>query len=314
MGESNQRVMDHMRQNGGVLTRATALALGMPASTLHDWVKVGHLVRVGNGLYVFPGVFDSERALLRAATAALDAVVSHESAARLHGLDGVRQSRPTVSVPIRRSNRFADVLVHQVTDLEPSHTTTLEGLTVTTAARTIIDLSGTRISAKRLAAILDQAVRLGLTSYEEVDGLLEDLARRGKPGVRKLRMVLAPRLGGRHTSESTLESNLFDVIVNGGLPAPTTQFRPVWLRKVNGRVDLAYPEQEILIEGDSIGWHDNPEAFQLDRSRDNLAALAGWISLRYTWEDVTQRPAKIVAEVSAALSIRRRSGYPDPMH
>ncbi len=314
MGETNRRVMDHMRQNGGVLTRSTALALGMPASTLHDWVKVGHLIRVGNGLYVFPGMSDSERAMLRAATAALDAVVSHESAARQHGLDGVPQTRPTVSVPIRRSNRFADVLVHQLTDLQPSHTTTLSGMTVTTMARTIIDLAATRMSAKRLAAIVDQAVRIEGTTYEEIEELLEDLARKGKPGVKKLRMVLAPRLRSRHVSESTLESNLFDVIVNGGLPAPTTQYRPTWLRKVNGRVDLAYPEQEILIEGDSIGWHDNPEAFQLDRTRDNLAALAGWISLRYTWEDITQRPARIVAEVSAALSVRQRSGYPDPMH
>ena len=87
MGEPGKRLMDHIRQNGGVVTRSTALALGMPSSTLQDWVRVGHLVRIGQGLYVVPGVLESERALLRAATGALNAVVSHESAARLHGLD-----------------------------------------------------------------------------------------------------------------------------------------------------------------------------------------------------------------------------------
>ena len=306
--------MDHIRQNGGVVTRSTALALGMPSSTLQDWVRVGHLVRVGQGLYVVPGVLESERALLRAATGALNAVVSHESAARLHGLDGIAPTRPTVSVPIRRSNRFADVIVHQLTDLDPSHSTILDGMAVTTPTRTIVDLAGNRFSRKGLAAVLDQAARLELTTHQKVADLLEELARKGKPGVKKLRAVLAPRLHRVHISESNLETRLFDVIVDGGLPPPTTQYRPRWLRKVNGRVDLSYPDQEILIEGDSIGWHDNPEAFQMDRARDNLAALAGWIYLRYTWEDITQRPAKIVAEVSQALSVRRRDGYPDPLH
>jgi len=303
-----------MRQNSGVLTRATALALGMASSTLQEWVTAGHLVPVGNGLYVLPGVLDSERTLLRAATVALDAVVSHESAARLHGLDGFPLAGPTVSVPVRRSNRFIGVTVHQLTDLLHDHTTTVFEMTVTNGARTIIDLAATALAVQRLAPTMDQSVRMGITTYAEVADLLDSLARKGKPGVKKLRNILAPRLASGHVSDSILESRLFDVIVDGGLPLPTTQFRPPWLRKVNGRVDLAYPEQEILIEGDSLRWHGTPESFQMDRTRDNLATLAGWISLRYTWEDITRRPEKVVAEVTEALSVRRRAGYPALLH
>lgn len=313
MGRADQDVIVHMRNNGGVITRGTALALGMPSSTLQEWVAVGHLVNVGRGLYVLPGVLDSERTLLRAATHALDAVVSHESAARLHGLDGLNSPRLTVSVPIRRSNRFPGLTVHQLTDLAPDHTVTLFGMTVTSAARTIIDLASV-LPPKLLAACLDQAVRLGFTTYEEVAELLEILARKGKPGVKPLRKILAARLGDSVVTESTLETRLLDVILGGGLPKPATQFRPPWLRKVNGRVDLAYVPQEILIEGDSRRWHNTPEAFQIDKTRDNLAALAGWISLRYTWDDITKRPERIVDDLSQALSMRARAGYPAPLH
>lgn len=302
-----------MRENGGVLTRSQALALGMPASTLKEWVQVGHLTSVGRGVYVLPGVLDAELTLLRAATARLDAVVSHESAARLYGIDGLDPSRVTVSVPVRRSNRFAGVYVHQLTDLLPEHTRPMLQMTVTNPTRTIVDLAAV-LSERSLAACLDQSVRMRLTTYDRVAEMLATLARKGKPGVAKLRKILEIRLGREFISDSVMETRIVGIIVDARLPMPTTQFRPPWLRKVNGRVDLAYVPQEILIEADSMKFHGTPEAFQTDRTRDNLAQLSGWISLRYTWEDITKRPQLIVDQIREALSIRARAGYPAPVH
>lgn len=313
MGRADKLVIDHAREHGGVLTRSEALALGMPSSTLHEWVEVGHLTAVGRGVYVLPGVLDSEPTLLRAATARLDAVVSHESAARLHGLDGLKLPRTTVSVPVRRSNRFPGVIVHQVTDLMPEHVRQMFLLPVTSITRTIIDLAAV-LPPKLLAQCLDQAVRMKLTTYETVAEMLEILARKGKPGIVKLRKILEIRLGREFVSDSVMETRVIEIIVEAGLPVPTTQFRPAWLRKVNGRVDLAYVPQEILIEADSMRFHGTPEAFQTDRTRDNLAQLSGWLVLRYTWEDVTKRPDMIVDQIREALSIRARSGYPAPVH
>lgn len=302
-----------MRVNGGVITRKEALALGMPTSTLHDWIHEGLLVPAGYGIYVLPGVLDSEGTLLRAAAIALDAVVSHESAARLHGIDGLDPTRISVSVPVRRSNRFAGVIVHQITDLTPEHATRVFSLPVTTPVRTILDLAAV-LPPNLLASCLDQAVRMKLTTYESTADLLEAIARKGKPGVRKLRAVLKPRLGGVFVSESQLESRLFQVITEGGLPLPATQYRPKWLRKVNGRVDLAYRDERVVVEGDSQRWHGTPEAFQLDRTRDNLAQISGWIILRFTWDDITKRPAYVVATIERALSARRKSDIPDAQH
>jgi hypothetical protein len=303
MGEIDSRVLQFMGANGGVITRAEALALGMAPATLARRVRTGQLVKVGHGIYVLPGVLRTERSLLRAATRALGAVASHESAARLHGLDGLDPRRVSVSVPIRRTHRFDGVIVHQITDLTPDDITEVDGIPVTTPSRTIIDLAAVLPEGK-LAEIVDQAVRRNLVSYESLSEHLESLARRGKPGVSKLRRVLEPRLGGTFVTDSTLESRLLQVLSDGGLPRPDTQYRPPWLKRVNGRVDLAYVEAEVIIEGDSLKWHGTPEGFQTDRQRDNLAQLAGWIILRFTWEDITKRPAYVVSTVRRALEVR----------
>jgi len=236
-------------------------------------------------------------------------VASHESAARLHGLDGLDPRRISVSVPIRRTHRFDGVIVHQITDLTPEELTVVDGIPVTTPSRTIIDLAAV-LPERKLAEILDQAVRRNLVSYESVAEHLESLARRGKPGVTKLRRVLEPRLGGAFVTDSTLESRLLQVLTDGGLPRPDTQYRPPWLKRVNGRIDLAYVEAQVVIEGDSLKWHGTPESFQTDRHRDNLAQLAGWIILRFTWDDITKRPEYVVSTVREALKVRStRSSY-----
>ncbi|MFQ5522461.1 MAG: AbiEi antitoxin N-terminal domain-containing protein [Acidimicrobiia bacterium] len=303
MGKLEASILSRAQTKGGVISRAEMLALGMSATTLKRRLAEGWLVPVARGLYVLPGVLLSERSTLVAATTALGAVASHESAARLHGLDGLDPRRITVSVPVRRTNRFRGVIVHQLTDLRKEDVTAIDGIPTTTITRTIIDLAAV-LPEEKLAEILDQAVRRGMTTYGAVAEDLESLARRGKRGVVKLRRVLAPRLGGTFVSESTLESRLLQVLRDGGLPLPDTQFRPPWLRHMNGRVDLAYPTAQVIVEGDSLKWHGTPEAFQADRQRDNLAQLAGWIILRFTWEDITKRPAYVVATVRRALKAR----------
>lgn len=305
MARGEADVLAYMRQSGGVITRREALALGMSSTTLKTRVSTGHLIAVGFGIYTLPGVLESELTLLRAATAALDAVASHQSAGRLHGLDGLGATRVAVSVPVRRSNRFAGVVVHQLTDLSVDEVVEISGIPATDPSRTIIDLAAI-LSVERLAPIADQAVRMKLTSYSKLLARLDQMARRGKPGVTTMRRLLEPRLGRNYASDSALETKLLNLLEKGGLPRPDTQYRPPWLRKMNGRVDLAYVQERVIVEGDSRQWHGAPEPFQADRRRDNLAQLAGWIVLRFTWDDITNRPVYVVQTVRDALSARRR--------
>jgi len=303
VAQGENEALEFAASNNGVLTRSQAMALGMSSRTIDRRVAQGRLVRVTSQMVLLPGTLLSEKAILAAATTALPAVVSHQSAARMHGVELKWPAGQSVSVPVRRSNRFLGVTVHQLTDLLEQHVTRREGLPITTATRTVVDLAAV-VASKELAVVLDHLQRRGQTSYEEVASLLESLARKGKPGVSRLRKLLSARLGRPLITESALETLLLEVIVGGGLPLPTTQFHPTWLRRIKGRVDMAYLNENLIIEADSLRWHGSASSFQLDRQRDNLAQLAGWIVLRFTWEDLTTRPSYVVGSLRRALSMR----------
>ncbi len=294
--DSDRRVNLYAQLNSGVVTKAEAVALGMSERTFRRRVESGQLVRMAAGTYALPGLISNEESALRAAVASIGAVTSHESAARLHGIQGLNPKRWTVSVPIRRSNRFGPVTVHQLTDLDPDHVVAVNGIPTNDPARTAIDLSAV-LPERKLADVVDQIVNRRLATYLALSERLEAIARKGKPGVVRLRKVLEPRIDNRVRIESSLETRLFDLVVSSGLAIPATQFRPAWLKKRSGRVDVCYPDHRLVVEADSVRWHGSPEAFQEDRERDNRAQLAGWTILRFTWEDITKRQAYVVASI-----------------
>lgn len=290
-----------MLASGGVITRDNARALGMADRTISRRVASGELVAVGRGILALPGVLMDELSLLGAASSALGAVVSHESAARLFGVSGLIPDRITVAVPIRKTNRFRNVMVHQLTDLEPSHILFKAGLPITVPARIPVDMASV-LRPTQLADVTDQLVRWKHTTYAGIYEMYRSLTRSGKPGMVNLGKVLSPRVGGTFTSDSTLETLLYQLIADSGLPLPETQYRPRWLRHQNGRVDFVYREHRLVIEGDSVKHHGTPEHFQKDRERDNAAQLAGWRILRFTWHDITKRPEYVIATIRSALS------------
>lgn len=300
MGEAERAVIAHMMNSGGVIHRRAAIAMGMAPRTVDRRVAERTFIKVAPGVIGLPGVVLIEKSMLEAATRSLGAVVSHHSAARLHGVSGVG-SDVSVSVPVRRTHEFEGLVVHQLTDLAPGHIDQLQGLPVTNPSRTVIDMAAV-LGPGRLADLLDQLVRRRRTTYEDTAEMLENLSRQGKPGVRLLRSVLKPRLGGAFVIDSTLETRLFELVLRAGLEAPDPQHRPKWLRHMNGRVDFAYPEFCLVIEGDSLRFHGSPDLFQADRERDNLAQLAGWTILRFTWHDITKRPEYVVATIRKAIA------------
>ncbi len=301
MSESMKAVVRHAMANNGVVTRREALALGMKPRTLDHRIADGELVKVATSVYALPGVLESEAAALTAATRSLGTVVSHQAAARLHGVVAPGP-RLVVSVPHRRTHLFPEIVVHQLTDIREVDVCQMKGVPTTTPGRTVVDLAAV-LSPTGLGRTIDRFASKGLASFEEMSETLDQLARKGKPGVVKLRRALEPRLESGDRSESDLETRLLELIRLSGLPEPTSQYRPSWLKQFDGRVDLAYPESRLVIEGDSREWHADEYTFQADRERDNLAQLAGWRVLRFTWHDITRRPEYVVSSIRVALRV-----------
>jgi very-short-patch-repair endonuclease len=302
MGDMTRKLIEHARSNGGVITTREAEALGLSRATLARRVNAGVLARTQRGVFLLAGQEDDDDSWLEAACRCLNAVVSHESAGRIHGFEGLKWVKPTVMVPHRHTKVFGDVVVHQSTDISDEHVVSIRGLPVTNPERTIMDLAAV-LTDRRLDWVLDRALSTGTVDLSKLASLFAILGRRGKPGTTRTRRMLDSRGQTYVPTDSVLEQRLLLLIQDAGLPSPVPQFRPPWLVPTDGRVDFAYPESRLVIEGDSRKWHMLMEAFDTDRRRDNQAQLAGWRMLRFTWNDITSDAETVVGSIRTALSL-----------
>lgn len=284
-------------RQGGFLRRDQALALGLSRGQIARRVEDGRWRSIGTVGY---RLFDMDEPLdqLRASVAALPgAVVSHHAAAELHGLPRVPTGVASVTVHARTTHSIPGVEVHRTMDIQPTHVTDVGGLPTTTIPRTLVDLASA-LTRRHLSTVVDEAVAERQTTIEEVRLVLDQVARRGKPGVRALRSVLDVRSPGPDRG-TRLERLGARVLIEGGLLEPEYEFPLPWA--TDRRFDAAYADRRLGIEWDSRRWHSQLEAMARDRARDREAILHGWRVLRFTWEDLVQRPGDVVATVQRAL-------------
>ncbi len=253
---------------------------------------------------VYPGVYAPRgidlTAVQRARAAFLwsrgNAVVAGVSAAALLGARWIEAGQPAELV---HANRRAPAMITVRSDtLLERETTEIDGMTVTTAARTAFDL-GRRLpiteGVQRLDALMN-ATRLGVSEIQAV------AARHpGARGISRLAETIALVDGG---AESPYESLTRLMLVRAGLPAPQTQIRVVDEYGFGvAYLDMGWPEHRVAVEYD--GAQHWTSAQQRRRDIERLAALEalGWIVIRVS-SDMLRTPAAVVARVRAALSRR----------
>jgi hypothetical protein len=193
--------------------------------------------------------------------------------------------------------------VHESTDLDRAGSRTRHGITVTDPARTILDLAR-RTGDARLLEAIESARRQRLTSWAELAATLAKHARRGRPGIRRLRRVIARNVHREEVTDSTFELLVIALLLENGLPEPVLHHR---ILDDDGRlvaeVDLAYPHLKIAIELDG-GVHRERDVFERDRPRQNGIVLGGWIVLRFTWKTLVERPEeRVVVDPPASLAV-----------
>jgi hypothetical protein len=122
-------------------------------------------------------------------------------------------------------------------------------------------------------------------------------ARRRWPGGAAIPLVL-DRI--EPLTESPMETRLRLILVDGGLPRPTAQFRAYQGKRFLGRLDLAYPQWKVGIEYDG-DQHRSRDVFREDVARLNKLRVAGWTVLRFTATDVFRNPGRIIKQVRAVI-------------
>jgi hypothetical protein len=292
-------------RQGGAFSFAQAIRMGFTRPTISRRLKRGAWRRLTPGVYTFGGTPDSRLLALWAAILAVggDAVLTHETAALLHGAERLPELPITLTNPHRWHHRLDGLLVHQINDLIASHRTTWQQLPVSTPARSVVELGATSSSAT-VGRVADDLVRAGRTSYGAIASVLAHVARPGKPGVTEVSAVLEERVDGYVPPASELERALFATLDAGGLPAPTRQLPLPGRGPIRGIADAGYLDAQIILEADGRRWHARVAAARADRARDAQVARAGWIALRFVYEQIIDDPAGVCAAVQETREVR----------
>ncbi|HWH94312.1 MAG TPA: type IV toxin-antitoxin system AbiEi family antitoxin domain-containing protein [Baekduia sp.] len=280
----------------GVVDLADLRSVGISERAAQARVASGRLHRVHRGVYAVghPRLTRDGRRLAAVRAYGRAAVASHSTAAALWGLR--RSGRLEVTVATARAARDG-ITPHETTVLTEDDCAVVRAVPVTSLARTLVDLADV-VTPERLERMLDHAGRHEAFDLRAVHAALERLAgRRGGPRLRALLDTPSPGL-----TRSELEDRFLTLCRRARLPVPRLNTH---LDLGHGRlveVDALFVTQRVIVELDGAATHATTPAFHADRRRDTAAAAAGFRTLRYTWERVTQEPDRVAAELRSVLS------------
>jgi hypothetical protein len=167
-------------------------------------------------------------------------------------------------------------------------------LRITTAARTAVDLAADRPLVEAAVAV-DSAYRLGSLDPDAYAAELRSRPRmRGRADARRVLDLASPLSG------SARESEIRILIVLAGLEVPLEQFEVMDGELLLGFADFAWPRLRLILEIDGFTYHSSSEALRKDHDRQRAMEDAQWRVLRFTGDDVRERPEEILASLRRA--------------
>jgi hypothetical protein len=264
-----------------LFTVQQAAAIGVSQSALRAASGKGWLRLVRRRVYAFTGHPPSTWEPLMAAVLAAgpDAVVSHRSAAAIHGIYGVVPDQPELTIPHNRRVHLDGVRIHRSHDLDRVDICHRSRVAVTTPIRTVIDLAAV-IADPLLGRILDEGAISRLWTAERIDDRLLQLGVSGRCGAARLRRLLADRM-----AEGNPDSQLAHHVVRVLKPM-TPPFEVNYVVEIGGEMfemDLAWPQ--FCIDGEVDGMEVRALSrtkFERDRHRANVLAAHSWRLIHFT--------------------------------
>lgn len=273
--------------HGGVATRAQILA-GATREALEIAVLRGAVRRIARGRYA---THEVDEAVARARS--VSGVLSGLSAAQYWGWAVKRvPDRTEVTVPRNRSRTsHPDEVAVRRRDLPPG--SVVDHL-VTSRVQTVLDCA-LALPFDEGLSVADSALRDPEVAREELMSGVEDAPRIGRSRVRRVVECADP--GAANPFESCVRAVALDV---AGLTLRTQ----VQIRGV-GWVDLADTDLKIVIECDSWAFHSGEDLFRRDVRRYTDLARAGWLVVRFVWDDAMHRPDRVRGVLTDVVALRR---------
>lgn len=233
-----------------------------------------------------------------------DVVLSHSTAARLHGMPLPARHRRDLSVHVSVSRQQARPQIGGVTPhLAPRDVRSkvlVDGRPLTGPVQTWCALASD-LSLHELVAMGDHLVRR-IDPPSTMNALAAAVARSaGRHGVKRLRTALELI---RPRTDSPKETELRLLLVDAGLPEPEVNsplFDAFGVLIRHG--DLAYPEYGVLVEYNGEQHRTDSAQFTLDTEQLDRIVAAGWVHVQVVKAHL-RRPAAVALRVRNALTAR----------
>lgn len=308
--EADRRITTIAHDQHCVFTMAQALDAGLTLEQGRRRVESGAWIRLANGAFALAGAVVTTRSRVHAATLVIPgSVASHESAGELRDYPLVRRGLVVVSRPDVRPNRTELGRIRRLCDFRPSDHTVIDGIPVTSAVRTSVDLAAV-MRADRYTSMIDKLLVRKEFSADDLAAYAVRWCRRGRKGSRLLWDTVDARGEGYVAPESELEAAGLALLEAGGFAPPVRQLALPWREDLPGRVDCAYVDERVLIEWDSRKHHREEQQFETDRHRDAEAIAHGWLPLRVTWKMIHREQEWVCDKVRETLALGRAAQIP----
>jgi len=293
-----ERIAALAARQHGVVTRSQLFELGMSPSALGRALAAERLCPFHPGVYLVGRLkFARSPEMAAVLTGGSGAALSHASAIWAWNLLRRGPPRPIhVTTPGVGRRPKSGVVFHRTHALADDERTVVDGIPVTTPARTIVDSAGV-LGRRELELAVATAEREGLIGGEELAALPDRYA--GRAGMPLLRAVLADPTGPGFT-RSEAERRCLDLLRDAGLPSPRVNV-PLGPYEL----DIFWPQEKVAIEVDGHEHHSSRRRFEADRKKDNWLRVREIEVIRLTWRQITDKPTATVAIVAQTLALAR---------
>jgi very-short-patch-repair endonuclease len=278
----------------GNVTRMQLLELGMSATSITRWVRIGRLFRVHRAVYAVgrPPTTPLERASAAVLACGDRSALGFGSALTLHGF-WKRWDQPFELV-VAGDRRPPAIRTHRMTGLLRRDITVVHGIRVTSPALTLLHCAF-RMRPKSVTRAVNDWRRADLITLAD----LADVAARFplQPGAALLR----PHVGTtQNPTRSDFEDDFLAFCARHRLPAPRVNI------ELHGHeVDAHFEAERLIVECDGWKFHNDRQAFEDDRERDATMLLHGLATIRITKQRFDRAPEREAARLHAILDERR---------
>jgi very-short-patch-repair endonuclease len=219
------------------------------------------------------------------------ALLSHYAAAVLWGLRPPRAGPIDVTVAGRETRNRPGIRTHAANHLHPRDATRHHGIPVTAPARTLLDLA-TVLGTRELDRVTEEAQ----VQRRVTPGSLNEQFER-YPGHRGRAALTSAIRSDPAFTRMELERRMLALIRAARLPAPEVNVMlGIW------EVDFLWRDARLIVETDGYAFHSSRRAFERDRRKDQELQAGGWRVIRFTWRQITDEPAAVIAALAVALA------------